>query len=499
MSATTPVSVGRYELFDQIATGGMGTVHIGRLKGAGGFARIVAIKRLHTNYAKDPDFASMLLDEARLAARVQHVNVVQTLDVVAEDGELFLVMDYVRGQALSRLLRAARSQGEPLPVGVASSILCQALAGLHAAHEATDERGVGLQLVHRDVSPQNVLVGADGIARVLDFGIAKATSRLQTTRDGQIKGKLAYMSPEQLLRRPVDRRADIFAAGIVAWEALTGRRLFAADDQGAVIAAVLDSEIEPPSRIAPALGAGTDEVVLRALRRSPDERFQTAQEMASALRKAIPPADAGLVSEWVLSKAGDVLESRSQRLVEIESQSTAAGKSAARSSSAPAAAQATLTDLSATGESRPLAVAKRGAGRRRVPLVAGSLVFVAAATALAYVGFARFHPTPVPDTSAAPNPAGNDRETTVATSHPTVSPESSASTASAPPASARAEPPASAPAAASGQPVTHAAAPSAPHRLKPASTTRIQHKKPGCDPPYTVDSNGDKHFKPECF
>src|SRR5262249_50892141 len=154
---------------------------------------------------------SMFLDEARLAARIKHPNVVPTLDVVAEDGELFLVMEYVHGESLSRLLRVAINRGEMVPPRIVSSIIAGVLYGLHAAHEAKSESGEPLNIVHRDVSPQNILVGSDGVVRVLDFGVAKAAGRLHTTREGQLKGKIAYMPPEQLNNKPLTRRADVYA------------------------------------------------------------------------------------------------------------------------------------------------------------------------------------------------------------------------------------------------------------------------------------------------
>ena len=197
-SAAAPLVVGRYAICDAIASGGMATVHLGRLIGPVGFSRTVAVKRLHPQFAHDPDFTSMFLDEARLAARVQHPNVVPTLDVVLANDELLLVMEYVRGEALSRLVRAARERGERLPPRIVGAIASGALQGLHAAHEAVDEKGRPLGLVHRDMSPQNILVGVDGTARVLDFGIAKAEGRAHATREGQVKGKLLYMPPEQL-------------------------------------------------------------------------------------------------------------------------------------------------------------------------------------------------------------------------------------------------------------------------------------------------------------
>ncbi|HEY2366157.1 MAG TPA: serine/threonine-protein kinase, partial [Polyangiaceae bacterium] len=206
--------VGRYALYEEIAAGGMATVHFGRLLGPVGFSRTVAIKRLHPQFAKDPEFVSMFLDEARLAARIRHPNVVPTLDVVATQGELFLVMDYVQGESLSRLIRATRERQQRIPVRYVASIITGALHGLHAAHEAKNERGEPLRIVHRDISPQNVLVGSDGVARVLDFGVAKAAGRFHTTREGNVKGKLPYMSPEQLRGQLVDRQTDVYAAAV---------------------------------------------------------------------------------------------------------------------------------------------------------------------------------------------------------------------------------------------------------------------------------------------
>lgn len=181
--------------------------------GPAGFARTVAIKRLHAQFAHDPTFVAMFLDEARLAARLRHQNVVPILDVVAQDGELFLVMEYVHGESLSRLVRLQGFAGvEP---SIAVGIMVGALHGLHAAHEARGEDGELLGLVHRDVSPQNILLGVDGVARLLDFGIAKAAGRMQTTEEGVLKGKAAYMAPELLLGEPADRRGDVWAASVV--------------------------------------------------------------------------------------------------------------------------------------------------------------------------------------------------------------------------------------------------------------------------------------------
>ena len=223
--SAAPQMLGRYALYEKIASGGMASVHIGRLLGPVGFARTVAIKRMHPQFAEDPEFVSMFLDEARLAARIRHPNVVQTLDIVSTDTELFLVMDFVQGESLARLIQSANSAGQHVPPEMVATIMVGVLHGLHAAHEAKDEQGEPLQIVHRDVSPHNVLVGTDGVARVLDFGVAKAAGRAQTTRDGQMKGKVAYMAPEQI-RGSVSRATDVYAASVggVDGEAALPRR-----------------------------------------------------------------------------------------------------------------------------------------------------------------------------------------------------------------------------------------------------------------------------------
>jgi eukaryotic-like serine/threonine-protein kinase len=310
--------VGRYVLYDEIASGGMATVHLGRMIGQVGFARVVAVKRLHSHLARDPEFVAMFLDEARLAAGVRHPNVVATLDVVAMPGELFLVMEYVEGESLSHLIRATRRAGGFVPLPIVSSVICGMLYGLHAAHVASDERGAPLEIVHRDVSPQNILIGVDGVTRVADFGVAKAQRRLMETEAGRMKGKFSYMAPEQVRRDSIDRRADVFCAGICAWEALTGKHLFRADDPGRVIVKLLEMPIEPPSAIVPEVPAAVDAIVLRALDRNPDQRFQSAREMAMALEDALAPAIPRKVGEWVASHVGAALEQRHRRLAEMQ-------------------------------------------------------------------------------------------------------------------------------------------------------------------------------------
>ena len=342
--------LGRYVLCDEIASGGMAAVHLGRLVGPVGFARTVAIKRLHPQFAKDPQFVTMFLDEARLAARVRHPNVVPTLDVVAQDGELFLVMEYVHGESLSHLLRVLRLAGKRVPLPVAATLMSGVLQGLHAAHEAKNEHGVPLGIVHRDVSPQNVMVGTDGVARVLDFGVAKAVDQSHTTREGQLKGKLPYMAPEHVRADPITRRTDVFAASVVLWEVLTGQRLFRGETAASLLAQIVEAGAPPPSSIASGISAELDAVVLRGLARDPELRFPTALDMAKALEKAAGSlASQRDVGEWVASVAGERLDQRARRVAEVESVSTGGvvAPPAPRSQPGPAAPSRPSTETAA--------------------------------------------------------------------------------------------------------------------------------------------------------
>lgn len=315
----TPHDLGRYRLSHEIGAGGMATVHLGRLMGPVGFARTVAIKRLHPQFSKDPEFVSMFLDEARLAARIRHPNVVSTLDVVASRGELYLVMDYVQGASLSQLLAATRGEPAPMPASIASAIVVQTLLGLHAAHEARNDLGELLEVVHRDLSPHNILVGEDGVTRVADFGVAKAAARTQTTHKGQLKGKLTYMSPEQVMARAVDRRTDLFTAGVVLWECLTNEKLFTGEDPAAIMASVIGWQARRVSLRADLFSAEAARVLMRSLAHEPEARYSTAMEMARELAAAIVPADALAVGDWMHHTIPELLAERSRVLAEFES------------------------------------------------------------------------------------------------------------------------------------------------------------------------------------
>ncbi len=319
VSARGPAQiVGRYAMYDEIAAGGMATVHLGRLVGPAGFSRTVAIKKLHPQYARDPDFAAMFLDEARLAARIGHPNVVPVIDVVKDGADLFLVMEYVHGESFSFVLRILAANRKRLPPRIVGNIIAGALAGLHAAHEATSESGKPLGIIHRDVSPQNVLLGADGVPRVLDFGVAKAAGQAHTTRQGEVKGKLRYMAPEQVRCGPIDRRVDIWAASVMLWEALTGHKLFHGDNDARIIMQILERDIPSPRHLAPDVPESLARVCLRGLARDRDERFATALEMATQIEAAVGLVSPRDVGAWVRRVAQARLEDRARRLGEID-------------------------------------------------------------------------------------------------------------------------------------------------------------------------------------
>jgi eukaryotic-like serine/threonine-protein kinase len=279
--------VDRYELMGEIASGGMATVYLARLTGMGGFQRFVAMKRLHPHLASEKEFVEMFLDEARIAARIHHPNVVPILEVGASSVGYYLVMEYIEGDTLARLLARAASTGKRLPVSVALRIAIDMLSGLHAAHELHDDQNQPVHLVHRDVSPQNVLVGQDGIARITDFGVARAASRLTATRVGQLKGKIAYMAPEQAAgAEDLDRRADVFSSGIVIWEALAQKRLFKAENEAATLSRVMTEPVPLLFQIAPQVSKEVSGIVMRALDRDVNKRFSTCAAFADALEAA---------------------------------------------------------------------------------------------------------------------------------------------------------------------------------------------------------------------
>lgn len=321
--------LGRYEVITQLASGGMAAVYIARAQGVAGFERLVAIKVLHAHLAYEEEFISMFLDEARLAARIRHPNVVPTTDINDTGGDgYFLVMDYIEGDHLGGLLGRAAKAGKRLPTPLVSRMVLDALAGLAAAHELTDEEGKPMNLVHRDISPHNVMVGSDGIARLTDFGVAKAEVRMSSTRAGQFKGKLSYMAPEQASTGESTQVSDVFSMGIVLWETLTGRRLFRGQTNAQTLAKILQDPIPKPSEIWPELEP-FDEILVKALARVPEERFQSANEFIDALEE-VAQANGGIgtqrqVSQIVMELLGEKIEAERERIREAISQLGQAG------------------------------------------------------------------------------------------------------------------------------------------------------------------------------
>jgi len=350
-----------------IASGGTATVYLGRVQGIGGFEREVAVKVMHPHlyrHGEEPDPAGAdLIDEAKLAVRIRHPNVVPVLDVGEDPEGIFLVMDYVEGESLAALLRLAKADAEPLPVPIALRILCDAFAGLHAAHELCDAQGAELGIVHRDFSPQNILVGIDGVAKLTDFGIAKAADRDSRTRSGMVKGKAGYMSPEQARAQPLDRRSDVWAAGVVAWEVLAGRRLFGHSDPVAIALAIVTQRAPRIRSVVPDVPADADDAIAAALTRERDKRLETAAELGRRLAEAwgTELASRAEVAECVRRLAGDRIAGRRAHAQEVLEQRSAM----ASSSVADATVEA---EPATTRPRRRLAVLALGA------LIAGGLV-----------------------------------------------------------------------------------------------------------------------------
>ncbi|OJH35102.1 serine/threonine protein kinase [Cystobacter ferrugineus] len=280
------VPLGKYQLLRKIASGGMGQVFLAR-EHSGGIERLVVIKRVLPHLAEDEEFLAMFQEEAQLVARLRHPNLITILEWAQVEGRYCLAMEYVQGEDVRRLDKFARARGTPVPVGLALRIVAEAAAGLHYAHQARDAEGRPLHLVHRDVSPQNILVGFDGGVKVIDFGVAKAAGSASTTATGVLKGKYPYMSPEQADGRHVDGRSDLFALGVVLWELLTGHRLFKGESDLMTLRLVRDCQVPPPSLLNPALPAGLDALVLRALGPTPDARFPDCGAFRLALEDFI--------------------------------------------------------------------------------------------------------------------------------------------------------------------------------------------------------------------
>ena len=531
------IVIGRYLLHRQIARGGMATIHIARLVGDEGFTRIVAAKRLHPEFAEDQDFVSMFLDEARIASKVHHRNVVPVLDVVTTGDEVVLVQEYVHGAPLHWLLRTAHEAKTHVPINIAVSVATQVLAGLQAAHETTDELGTALDVVHRDVSPQNIMIATDGTARLLDFGIAKATMAAHVTRQGMFKGKLAYSAPEQI-RGNATQQSDIYSLSVVLWELLVGHRLHnSAQSEGELIAEVMTGSLQRVTEVlAPErewLGENRwkqlealDPIIQRGLAVDVAKRWPTAAAMEAALASAVQPASSTGVAGWLKTLGREFLSGR-DRVIALEE---ASWRRTAERVPRRTSQNGRLITEPGTQAAAPPAIARHrtrllaGAGIGAFLLILAFIVWITRdpgvdlPAAAATMPTAKTQPvtapapapTPVPPTAAAP------ADTETASAVPIVSPsnasgsalgEATAAKLAAPSVRAPANParnrvvirpkqiqreaaPAPKAAPPPSPPQKTAAAPTPPPAAEPA--------KPDCNPPYYFDGS-KKIFKPACL
>ncbi|MBW2704197.1 MAG: serine/threonine protein kinase [Deltaproteobacteria bacterium] len=314
--------VGRYQLLARLATGGMAEIHLARQTGIGGFEKIVVVKRILPHLAGEKDFVEMFLDEAIIAARLNHPNVVQIYDLGESDGSYYIAMEYLEGESLGHLVSEGYAQNKPMSPLLTAGVTAQICDGLGYAHLLEDDEGKPMGIVHRDISPHNVIVLFSGVAKLVDFGIAKAATKMHQTQVGTLKGKLAYMSPEQCMGKNVDSRSDIFSMGVLLWELLTRQRLFKRDAEPAMIRAIVDEPIPTVREIRDDVPQALAAVADKALQKDPAARFQTAADMATALRDFLREAGADAsqqaVKAYALSVLGEQARTKKKLLEQIK-------------------------------------------------------------------------------------------------------------------------------------------------------------------------------------
>jgi len=302
--------LGRYRVVDEIGIGGMASVHLARMDGPGGFQKWVAIKRIHPHLVEDDSFIQMFLDEARVAARISHPNVASVFELGKHEDTYWIAMEYLHGEPLREVMRRTEELGAPMPPEIACRVIADAAEGLNAAHELTGKNGEKLNLIHRDVTPHNLFVTYDGTTKVVDFGIAKFTSRMSSTRAGTLKGKLAYMSPEQVQGEQIDRRTDIFALGVVLWELTTGQRLFRMESDLDTLAKVQECNIPRPTSIVRGYPIDLEKIVMKALAKNRGERFKTAREFSRALQSLLMRRGLFIASDEVSTYVQSIFQDR---------------------------------------------------------------------------------------------------------------------------------------------------------------------------------------------
>ena len=517
-----PLIIGRYVLGAPIARGGMATIHIARLTGVEGFSRMVAAKRLNPELTEDHEFVAMFLDEARIASKVHHPNVVPVLDVVMTGNELVLVEEYIHGVPLSVLFKEARRRGASVPVPIAVTIVANILAGLEGAHEARDELGQHLEIVHRDVSPQNVMVAVDGTARLLDFGVAKATLSAHITREGTFKGKIAYTAPEQL-RGVVSKASDIYATGVILWEALVGRRMHEGATEQMVLSRIMTGELPT---ISDALAASRQSIpeerweqlkllepmVSIALALEPEDRFTSAAAMEQALVDAIPRVPPIDVAEWMRDLGQAFLAGREKTLANDEAswrRQRGGAESGPTLDSGPRSSREPPMSMSPPSRSGvasrpgprsplpPMPPPPEAGRTRRLTLFAAAAVLLVTLGVLATVGLRRVGeanepPAPSGIASSPPSPATAPAAATVPTSTSSVAtaaPSATAGDATVAPIR-RAPPPPPVYVGRRGSTPSPAVPPPTPNTT---STTADP-----CNPPYYFDGK-KKLYKPGCL
>ena len=313
-----PIRFGKYTLIDRIAVGGMAEIFLARQAGLEGFEKTIVIKRIRPHLSKQPNFVKMFLNEAKLAAQLNHPNIVQIYDLGRIGESYFIAMEYIFGRDMRRIIPKADALGIPFPMVYALKIASSVCEGLYYAHARTDMYGNALNIVHRDVTPENIFVSFDGTVKVLDFGIAKAANQIEQTRAGEIKGKLSYMSPEQCMGKPLDNRSDIFSMGVVLYEWLTGFKLFTGDSEVAILKSITEGKIYAPSYFKADIPEGVEAILMKALEKDRERRYQTAWEMQYDLDQFLSqyeftPSNIHL-SNFLKQLFNDELEEEKERL-----------------------------------------------------------------------------------------------------------------------------------------------------------------------------------------
>jgi eukaryotic-like serine/threonine-protein kinase len=399
---SAPERIGRYDVVTTLGEGGLATVYLGRQRGPGGYEREVALKVLHGHLRDDEELTLSLVAEAKLLSRIRHPNVVAVLDVGEDESGVFVAMDHVAGASLAELMKAAsKREQRVIPRAIAARMMVDALAGLHAAHELVDETGSTLNLVHRDVSPQNILIGTDGIARLIDFGIARFERRELKTRTGLIKGKASYMAPEQARGRDLDRRCDVWAAGVVAWELFAGKRLFKTEDEMTTLFEVVTGEVPQLGEVVE-VPRPLEEAVSGALRRDLADRTPTAEALARAIEAAVTPAPTPQVAAYVMEAVGDSVRAEEARIASAVRTMTRGERGT------------THALEGATPQARPV-VSKRAPW---MPLAAVAAILLAS---VMIYGRSAERDEPAPAQSAAPAPVPTSRIVRVVANAPMAS------------------------------------------------------------------------------